>query len=88
MADCLVTHVSRSSTTHESITHLGNPDARWWWTKAQVIQSIESGTNTFYTNVAGKRADIGVVDGANGKYLRTYADGYYNNNLLELPTIA
>ena len=28
---------------------------------------------------------IGVVNGQNGKYLKTYADGNYNDNLLSLP---
>ena len=68
---------------HEGITHLGG--ANWKWTRQQVITSIEQRTNTFYTMVAGKRADVGVVDGPNGKYVRTHADGYYNDNLLALP---
>jgi len=53
-----------------------------------VIDSIEGKTNTFYTNVNGSRGNIGVVDGANGKYLRTYADGKWNDNLLSLPECA
>ena len=32
--------------------------------------------------------DIGVVNGPNGKYLRTYADGRANDNLLSLPSCA
>ncbi|WP_129557470.1 DUF3892 domain-containing protein [Bradyrhizobium sp. YCK136] len=44
-----------------------------------------NGTNTFFTLVSGKRADVGVVSGPNGKYDRTHADGYYNDNLLALP---
>ncbi|WP_437787633.1 DUF3892 domain-containing protein [Sorangium sp. So ce1097] len=79
--------VARYSRTHDSITHLGNPP-RWWWTAEQVIQSIESRTNTFYTFVGGRRANIGVVNGSNGKYLRTYADQVWNDNLLALPTAA
>ncbi|WP_375166828.1 DUF3892 domain-containing protein [Bradyrhizobium sp. CCGB20] len=35
--------------------------------------------------MGGKRAEVGVVDGSNGKYVRTHADGYYNDNLLALP---
>ena len=35
--------------------------------RAQVIQSIETRTNTFYTYVNGRRADVGVADGPNGK---------------------
>ena len=85
MADVLVTCATRSANSHESISHLGNPGV-WRWTKQEVIQSIEAGTNTFYTEANGKRAEVGVVNGMNGKYLRTHADGYYNDNLLALPS--
>jgi hypothetical protein len=68
---------------HEGITHLGG--AGWRWPRQQVIDSIEAKANTFYTLVNGARADIGVVAGPNGKYLRTYADGKWNDNLLALP---
>ncbi|WP_370118456.1 DUF3892 domain-containing protein [Bradyrhizobium sp. USDA 329] len=69
--------------SHEGITHLGG--GGWKWLRSEVIRSIENGTNTFYTLVSGKRADVGVVNGPNGKYVRTHADGYYNDNLLALP---
>jgi hypothetical protein len=49
------------------------------WTRQQVIDSIKSKTNTFYTRVNGKRADVGVVDGPQGEYMRTYADGVWND---------
>lgn len=68
---------------HEGIAHLGGDN--WKWTRQQVIASIEARSNTFYTFVRGNRGDIGVVDGPNGKYLRTYADGKWNDNLLALP---
>ncbi len=68
---------------YEAITHLGGDS--WKWTRQQVVASIEQKTNTFYTLVQGNRANIGVVDGPNGKYLRTYADGKWNDNLLALP---
>ncbi|WP_020694989.1 DUF3892 domain-containing protein [Reyranella massiliensis] len=86
MADSIVTCINKVPRTnrYEGITHLGVP-GRWKWTREQVILSIESKTNTFYTLVHGKRADIGVVNGPNGKYLRTYADGVWNDNLLALP---
>jgi hypothetical protein len=35
--------------------------------------------------VGGNRADVGVLDGPYGKYVRTYADGKWNDNLLALP---
>lgn len=68
---------------YEGITYLGGDG--WKWTRQQVIASIEEKSNTFYTLVRGNRGDIGVVDGPNGKYLRTYADGQWNDNLLSLP---
>ncbi|HST04296.1 MAG TPA: DUF3892 domain-containing protein [Chloroflexia bacterium] len=72
---------------HEGITHLGGGTGadRWRWTRQEVIASIEAGTNTFYTlDRNGKRADVGVIDGPNGKYVRTHADGEWNDNLLSL----
>lgn len=57
------------------------------WTREQVIASIEAKTNTFFVldPIFRNRADIGVVR-ETGKlpYLRTYADGKWNNNLLSL----
>lgn len=85
MADVQVTCINKQprNDPYEGITHLGG--ATWHWTRQQVIDSIEAKTNTFYTFVANNRGDIGVVNGANGKYLRTYADGKWNDNLLALP---
>ena len=88
MADVVVTCINKQPRLdpHEGITHLGGPGGGGWkWTREQVIASIKSKTNTFYTYVGGKRADIGVVNGPNGEYLRTYADGFWNDNLLALP---
>jgi hypothetical protein len=84
MADLQVTYINKTprNNTHEGITHLGG--STWKWTRAQVIQSIEAGSNTFYTSVGGKRANIAVVNGAGGKYVRTHADGRWNDNLLAL----
>lgn len=85
MADVRVTCINKQprNNTHEGITHLGG--ATWHWTRQDVINSIEGKTNTFFTLVGGNRAEVGVVNGANGKYLRTYADGKWNDNLLALP---
>ena len=88
MADVQVTCINKvdRQSRYEGITHLGGTGGRGWrWTRKQVITSIEDKTNTFYTKVDGNRSNIGVVDGKNGKYLRTYADGEWNDNLLSLP---
>lgn len=87
MADVLVTCINKPNrnSSYEGITHLGNPSVGWRWTREQVIASIEAGSNTFFTKVNGNRGDIGVVNGQHGKYVRTYADGKWNDNLLSLP---
>jgi hypothetical protein len=53
---------------HHGITHLGGDN--WKWSRAQVIASIEAGTNTFFTLVNGIRANVAVVAGPYGKYVR------------------
>lgn len=85
MSDIHVTCITKPSrdSKHEAISHLGGPG--WKWTSAQVIAAIEAKTHTFFTRVNGNRGNIGVVNGATGKYLRTYADGRWNDNLLSLP---
>ena len=85
MADVQVTCINKQprNNTHEGITHLCG--SGWKWTRQQVIDSINARSNTFYTWVNGKRADVGVVHGPNGDYVRTYADGVLTDNLLALP---
>lgn len=85
MPDVQVTCINKQprNNTHEGITHLGG--TTWKWTRDQVVRSIEDKSNTFFTLVNGSRADVGVVNGPNGKYVRTYANGVWNDNLLALP---
>lgn len=88
MADVRVTCINKQPrrNPYEGITHLGGTGGGGWrWTRQQVIDSINSRTNTFYTYVGGKRADIGVQRGSSGPYLQTHADGRWTNNLLALP---
>lgn len=88
MADARVTCITKPDreSPHEHITHLGG--VGWKWTREQVIQSIDGKTNTFHViDAQGHRSDVGVIDPGNGRvrYVRTYADGDWNNNLLALP---
>ena len=85
MADVQVLCVNKQPriNLHEGITHIGG--VTWRWTREQVVASINAGTNSFFTQVGGRRANVGVVNGPNGAYLRTYADGVWNDNLLALP---
>lgn len=83
--------LSNSDALHEHITHVGSPQFNppgSKWTVAEVINAIENKLHTFYvTDIYGKRADVGGVDPGGGrrKFIRTYADGRWNNNLLSLP---
>lgn len=88
MADVQVTCIIKPhpQSPHEHITHLGNQPT-WLWTREQVITSIDAKTNTFFVRdpQSGKRADVGVVrEAGKAPYVRTYADGTWNNNLLSL----
>jgi hypothetical protein len=90
MADVQITCITKSQTngTHEHITHVGNPSAPWKWTTAQVVESIDAKTNTFFVKDArtGKRADVAVIrPSGRAAYLRTHADGEWNDNLLAQP---
>jgi hypothetical protein len=92
MADVQIKCITKPNpqSPHEHITHVGNQFATppWKWTREQVIASIDSKTNTFYVldPNTGKRSDVGVVrETGKQPYLRTHADGTWNNNLLSLP---
>ena len=89
MADVQVTCIKKphAESPHERITYLGNPRAGWTWPRESVIASTEARTNTFFVldPKTGKRAEIGVVRVAgHAPFLRTHADGDWNDNLLSL----
>jgi Protein of unknown function (DUF3892) len=71
---------------HEHITHIGNRENGWMLTRETAISRIDSGTEAYYTIdfTTGKRMYVGVVrgDGYKQPYLRTHADGKWNDNLL------
>lgn len=88
MPDARVTCITKPDrfSADEHITHLGG--ANWYWTREEVIASIDARTNTFHVvDAQGHRSEVGVVDPGNGRarYVRTYADGIWNDNLLALP---
>ena len=85
MPDVRVTCISRvpRDVPHEGITHLGSQN--WRWTRQEVIDTINDRSNTFYILAHGRRANVRVVDGPHGQYIRTYADGVWNDDLLDLP---
>ncbi len=70
---------------HEHITHIGNNARRWTLSSEIAISRIETKVEAYYTvdSRTKKRAYLGVVR-VKGKppYLRTSADGSWNDDLL------
>jgi len=73
---------------HEHITHIGNIAAHWRITRELAIKKIDAQEEAFFTidRSTGKKVYIRVVrgDGNKAPYLRTYADGKWQDNLLSL----
>lgn len=75
---------------HQHIVHL-------WWierengsagngTRAEMVDYIERGGRAYVDDGRGHVAAVGVVTPASGpKYVQTYADGVWTDNLLALP---
>jgi hypothetical protein len=89
MADVRVTCITKPQpqSPHEHITHVGDSRVGWKWAREDVIRSIDAGTNTFYVldPYTGRRSNVGVVRPVGrAPYLRTHADGDWNDNLLSL----
>lgn len=85
--DCI--NKPHRNSPHEHITHAGglNPNGtgRWKDIVINIVQMIERGQHRFYTSEGGKTAWVGVCTAASGaKYIRTHADGAWNDNLLAL----
>ena len=71
---------------HEHITEIGGlAGGGWRLSKEVAITQIDSNLATFYTvdYSTGKKAIVGVVrESGKAPYLRTHADGKWNDNLL------
>lgn len=70
---------------HEHITHIGNQQDNWMLTREAAIRKIDAKTGAFFTvdKTTNKRAYVGVVrESGKDAYLRTHADGKWNDNLL------
>ena len=73
---------------HEHITHIGHNGNLWRMRREKVIVRIDTKQDTFHTidKTTGKKVYIGVVrEPGKDPYLRTHADGKWNDNLLALP---
>jgi len=57
----------------------------WQKDEDTVIREIDNGTESYYTNANGQRADVVVMRDRDAPYLRTDPDATTANNLLSLP---
>jgi Protein of unknown function (DUF3892) len=79
-----ITKPNRES-RHEHITHIGNSNTGWQLTREAAISRIESKQESYYTvdNQTNRNVYIGVVrEAGKAPFLRTHADGKWNDNLL------
>jgi len=86
LADFRVTEVSRSPgpVSHLAITHLGGEG--WHFTKDEVVEAVERGAHSFHVLADGRRAEVAIVRGAIGNYLRAKAGNVWTDDLLRLPS--
>ncbi len=80
---CVKKHPQQNA--HKGITHLGGKG--WQMTRWQVTAAINSGGETFYMQVGGKRATIYVTDDDDA-CLRAVVDDQWTDDLLALPECA
>ena len=83
-----VTKPNRMS-PHEHITHIGNTANDWKLPREVAMRRIDAKEETYYTidRTTGRKMYVGVVHDTNTRralYLRTHADGKWNDNLLAL----
>lgn len=84
--DCVC--FAKTGRNHEHLTHIGNIAGKWRFTVEDAITQIQMKTSGFYTleKSTGLRMPIGIVRVKDKPpYLRTYADGQWNDNLLLQP---
>ena len=81
--DC-ITKPNRES-RHEHITHIGNSNGGWQLSRETAIGRIDSKQESYYTvdEQTSRKVYIGVVrEAGKAPFLRTHADGKWNDNLL------
>jgi hypothetical protein len=73
---------------HERIEGIGGGSTilgRWYHPEEQAIRNVEFGIYSYYVSVGGRSVSVIVATHNGRKYLKTTADGYAPNNLLNLP---
>lgn len=71
---------------HERIQSIGGyGQGPWKLSEDDAIGKIKRGEWTFYVIVGGRETNVVIAVHAGREYLKTEADGYAPNNLLNLP---
>ena len=92
MADYRIDCINKADrdSRHDRITHAGGPaldgGGRWKDTVANIVSLIEGKVHRFYTQQGSGKTWVGVQTSAAGnKYIQTYANDQWNDNLLAQP---
>jgi Protein of unknown function (DUF3892) len=88
MGDFQVTCINKPGShldPHSRIQFIGNQAGNWKLSEASAIRRIRNGTDTFFTLVNGKRANVVVAERNGTPYLKTSIDGTLTDNLLSQP---
>jgi hypothetical protein len=86
MGDFQITCINRPggrTDPHSRIEYLGQ-EGNWKISEANMIRRIRNRSDTFYTLVVGRRADIIVAERNGVPYLKTAEDATRRDNLLAL----
>ena len=72
---------------HERIQGIGGieNDVRWYRDEDDAIRDVEADSKAYYVVKNNQKVWVEVAAHNGRKYLKTEADGYAPNNLLELP---
>jgi Protein of unknown function (DUF3892) len=69
---------------HERIQYIGNQAGNWKLSEPNAIGRIQGHSDSFYTLVNGREAEVIVAVHNGREYLKTNADDYSPDNLLSL----
>lgn len=87
---CTKVRLSNGGYHHEHITHIAwvqdGTTVEKVSTRAEMVTFVEGGGKAYVKDAKGNIAYLAVrVSSAGNKYVQTYADGIYSDNLLALP---
>lgn len=70
---------------HEHITHVRLEGSTDLYTREQIVKWVDDKKYRFFVAENGFKAYVGTRPGPTGKFIQTYADKTWTDNLLSLP---